>query len=41
MMSDYSPSMTIQDEVMLFLLSSPKPHEIIAFHASEQSQLRL
>ncbi|MCL4255631.1 MAG: hypothetical protein KJ043_17870 [Anaerolineae bacterium] len=40
-MSNYSPVMTIQDEVMTFLLSSPTPEAIIAFHASDIAQARL
>ncbi len=40
-MSDYSTVMTIQDEVMTFLLSSPTPEAIIAFHASDMAQARL
>lgn len=40
-MTDYTPSATIQDEVLGFLLSSPTPQQIIAFHASDTSQARL
>ena len=32
---------SIQDEVLTFLLSSPTPQEIIAFHASDAAQERL
>ena len=40
-MTDYTPSATIQDEVLGFLLSSPTPQQIIAFHASDIAQARL
>lgn len=40
-MMDYAPSASIQDEVLTFLMSSPTPDEIIAFHASETAQNRL
>ena len=40
-MTDYIPSTTIQDEVLEFLLSSPTPQQIIAFHASDTAQARL
>lgn len=40
-MTDYTPSATIQDEVLEFLLSSPTPQQIIAFHASDTAQARL
>lgn len=40
-MSDYTLSATIQDEVLGFLLSSPTPQQIIAFHASDTAQARL
>jgi hypothetical protein len=38
---EFSPSATIQDEVFDFLVSSPTPQQIIAFHASETAQARL
>jgi hypothetical protein len=31
-------SVSIQDEVLDFLLSSPTPKQIIAFHASDTAQ---
>lgn len=40
-MSDYTASATIQEEVLTFLLSSPTPEQIIAFHASDTAQARL
>jgi len=40
-MTDYAPSASIQDEVLSFLLSSPTPQQIIAFHASDVAQERL
>lgn len=40
-MSDYTTFASIQEEVLNFLLSSPTPEHIIAFHASEASQARL
>ncbi|MEO1289606.1 MAG: hypothetical protein AAFV93_17715 [Chloroflexota bacterium] len=40
-MTDFVPSINIQDEVMEFLLSSPTPQEIIAFRASDVAQKRL
>ncbi len=41
MMTDYAPSASIQDEVLRFLLSSPTPQQIMAFHASDVAQERL
>ena len=35
------PPASIQDEVLTFLLSSPTPQRIIAFHASDVAQARL
>ena len=40
-MTDYAASISIQDEVLGFLLSSPTPQTIIDFHASEAAQQRL
>lgn len=40
-MTDYAPSASIQDEVLSFLLSSPTPRQIVAFHASDAAQERL
>ncbi|MEM9951844.1 MAG: hypothetical protein AAF846_09605 [Chloroflexota bacterium] len=40
-MTDFAPSMSIQDEVMAFLLTSPSPQEIIDFKASDVAQQRL
>ena len=40
-MTDFAPPASIQDEVFGFLLSSPTPQQIIAFHASEVAQQRL
>lgn len=40
-MVDYAPPATIQDEILMFLLSSPSPQTIVDFHASETAQLRL
>jgi hypothetical protein len=40
-MTDYAPPANIQDEVLSFLLSSPKPQDIIGFHASDVAQERL
>ena len=40
-MTDFAPPANIQDEVFGFLLSSPTPQQIIAFHASEAAQQRL
>lgn len=40
-MTDYTGSATIQEEVLTFLLSSPTPEQIIAFHASDSAQARL
>ena len=36
-----APSITIQDEVLDFLMTSPTPEEIIAFRASDAAQERL
>ncbi len=33
--------LTIMDEVLDFLVSGPAPEQIVAFHASEQSQAHL
>lgn len=40
-MTDYAPPASIQDEVLSFLLLSPTPPQIIAFHASDAAQERL
>jgi hypothetical protein len=40
-MTDYSPTASIQDEVLTFLLSSPTPQDILDFHASDAAQSRL
>jgi len=40
-MTDYAPSASVQEEVLSFLLSSPIPQQIIAFHASDAAQERL
>ena len=40
-MTDFAPPVSIQDEVMAFLLSSPTPQQIIDFRASESAQQRL
>ena len=32
---------SVQDEVLVFLLSAPDPQQIIAFHASDAAQERL
>ena len=40
-MTDFASPANIQDEVFGFILSSPTPQQIIAFHASEAAQLRL
>ena len=40
-MADFAPSISIQEEVLTFLLSSPTPQQIIDFHASEAAQERL
>jgi hypothetical protein len=40
-MSEFIPSTTALDEVLDFLVSTPTPQQIIAFHASEAAQLRL
>lgn len=36
-----APSITIQDEVLDFLMTSPTPEQIVAFHASDAAQERL
>jgi hypothetical protein len=40
-MTNYAPSVSIQEEVLAFLLSSPTPQHIVDFHASETAQERL
>ena len=40
-MTDYAPFTSIQEEVLTFLLSTPTPHQIVDFHASEPAQERL
>lgn len=40
-MTDYAPCASIQNEVLRFLLLSPTPPQIIAFHASAAAQERL
>ncbi len=40
-MAEFTPTINIQNEVLDFLLSSPSPEQIIAFHPSEQAQSRL
>ncbi|MEM9955601.1 MAG: hypothetical protein AAF846_28625 [Chloroflexota bacterium] len=40
-MAEYIPSNHVQEDVMAFLLTSPTPQEIIAFHASDEAQVRL
>jgi hypothetical protein len=40
-MSEFVPSVSVQDEVLDFLVSTPTPQQIIGFHASEAAQLRL
>ncbi|MEL6524297.1 MAG: hypothetical protein AAFQ07_01185 [Chloroflexota bacterium] len=40
-MTDYTPSTSIQDDVLSFLMTSPSPDDIIAFHASDVAQHRL
>lgn len=40
-MTDFAPLMSIRDEVMALLLTSPTPQEIADFRASETAQLRL
>lgn len=40
-MTEFAPSTSIQDEVLEFLVSSPTPEQIIAFHASDAAQSRL
>jgi hypothetical protein len=40
-MSDYAPPASIQEEVLGFLLTSPTPHQVIDFHASEAAQNRV
>ena len=40
-MSDFAPAVSIQDEVLDFLLTQPTPEQIIAFHASEAAQERM
>lgn len=40
-MTDFAPAMSIRDEVMAFLLTSPTPQQIIEFRASEVAQERL
>lgn len=40
-MSDFAPPASIQKEVLTFLLTSPTPQDIIAFHASDDAQARL
>lgn len=40
-MTHFAPAMSIRDEVMAFLLTSPTPQQIADFKASETAQLRL
>lgn len=40
-MSDFAPPASIQEEVLTFLLTTPTPQDIIAFHASDDAQARL
>ena len=40
-MSDYVASDHIRDDILNFLLSTPTPEKIIAFHASDMAQERL
>ncbi|MBK8025088.1 MAG: hypothetical protein IPK19_27695 [Chloroflexi bacterium] len=40
-MMDYAPPSSIQNEVITFLLSSPTPQQVVAFHASDTAQERL
>jgi hypothetical protein len=40
-MSEFIPSTTALDEVLDFLVSTPTPQQIIAFHASEAAVLRM
>lgn len=40
-MIDQAPSASIQEDVLTFLLSSPSPQQILAFHASDAAQARL
>ena len=40
-MTDYVQTVSIQEEVLTFLLSSLTPQHIVDFHASESAQERL
>ena len=40
-MSEIAPPTSVQDDVLNFLLTSPSPQQIIAFHASDAAQERL
>ena len=40
-MTDYVQTISIQEEVLTFLLSSPTPQHIVDFHASESAQEHL
>ena len=40
-MTELAPSVSIQEEILTFLLSSPTPQQIVDFHASEAAQMRL
>jgi hypothetical protein len=40
-MTHYAPPASIQEEVLTFLLSSPSPEQVLAFHASDAAQTRL
>lgn len=40
-MTDFAPVMSIRDEAMAFLLTSPTPQQIIDFRASDIAQQRL
>lgn len=40
-MTDFAPSISIQTDVLDFLMTSPSPQQIIDFHASEQAQERM
>lgn len=40
-MTSYTPTTSIQDDVLIFLVSAPSPQQIIEFHASPAAQERL
>ena len=40
-MTELAPAVSIREEILTFLLSSPTPQQIVDFHASEAAQMRL